>query len=131
MTRIVVGSINLTQPLLLYPNLRSAMLEQHRRSQQLSMLYEKMISDFGEGKTDFITLISPFSFLLSVFLAHVPPAMSQVPPTGLLLVLVRGQNGTKYVDPGPGFAHRRTGTHGSNPCVFLCTKSLKSSSLTC
>jgi hypothetical protein len=32
MTRIVVGSSNLTQPLLLYPGLGPAMLEQHRRS---------------------------------------------------------------------------------------------------
>jgi hypothetical protein len=32
MARIVVGSSNLTQPLLLYPGLRPAMLEQHRRS---------------------------------------------------------------------------------------------------
>jgi hypothetical protein len=32
MTRIVVGSPNLTQPLLLYPDLGPAMLEQHRRS---------------------------------------------------------------------------------------------------
>jgi hypothetical protein len=32
MARIVVGSPNLTQPLLLYPGLGPAMLEQHRRS---------------------------------------------------------------------------------------------------
>jgi hypothetical protein len=32
MTRIVVGSPNLTQPLLLYPGLGSGMLEQHRQS---------------------------------------------------------------------------------------------------
>jgi hypothetical protein len=32
MARIVVGSSNLTQPLLLYPGLGLAMLEQHRRS---------------------------------------------------------------------------------------------------
>jgi hypothetical protein len=32
MTRIVVGSLNLTQPLLLYPGLGPTMLEQHRRS---------------------------------------------------------------------------------------------------
>jgi hypothetical protein len=32
MTRIVVGSPNLTQPLLLYSSLGPTMLEQHRRS---------------------------------------------------------------------------------------------------
>jgi hypothetical protein len=32
MARIVVGSSNLTQPLLLYPGLGPAMLEQYRRS---------------------------------------------------------------------------------------------------
>jgi hypothetical protein len=32
MARIVVGSPNLTQPLLLYPGLGPTMLEQHRRS---------------------------------------------------------------------------------------------------
>jgi hypothetical protein len=32
MARIVVGSPNLTQPLLLYPGLEPAMLEQHRQS---------------------------------------------------------------------------------------------------
>jgi hypothetical protein len=32
MARIVVGSPNLTQPLLLYPGLEPVMLEQHRRS---------------------------------------------------------------------------------------------------
>jgi hypothetical protein len=35
MVRIVVGSPNLTQPLLFYPGLRLAMLEQHRRSYNL------------------------------------------------------------------------------------------------
>jgi hypothetical protein len=34
MARIVVGSPNLTQPLLLYPGLGPAMLEQHRRSSE-------------------------------------------------------------------------------------------------
>jgi hypothetical protein len=32
MSRIVIGSPNLTQPLLLHPGLRPAMLEQHRQS---------------------------------------------------------------------------------------------------
>jgi hypothetical protein len=32
MAKIVVGSSSLTQPLLLYPGLGPAMLEQHRRS---------------------------------------------------------------------------------------------------
>jgi hypothetical protein len=43
MARIVVGSPNLTQPLLLYPGLRPAMLEQHRRSSKPdSMVKEKI-----------------------------------------------------------------------------------------
>jgi hypothetical protein len=38
MAKIVVGSPNLTQPLLLYPGLGPAMLEQHRRSLQSSII---------------------------------------------------------------------------------------------
>jgi hypothetical protein len=38
MDRIVVGSPNLTQPLLLYPGLGPAMLEQHRRSSPNSFI---------------------------------------------------------------------------------------------
>jgi hypothetical protein len=38
MARIVVGSPNLTQPLLLYPGLGPAMLEQHRRSSDIKQL---------------------------------------------------------------------------------------------
>jgi hypothetical protein len=37
MARIVVGSPNLTQPLLLYPGLGPAMLEQHRQSSTLKL----------------------------------------------------------------------------------------------
>jgi hypothetical protein len=39
MARIVVGSPNLTQPLLLYSGLGPAMLEQHRQSYPDSVLY--------------------------------------------------------------------------------------------
>jgi hypothetical protein len=38
MARIVVSSLNLTQPLLLYPGLGPAMLEQHRRSYKSSVV---------------------------------------------------------------------------------------------
>jgi hypothetical protein len=38
MARIVVGSPNLTQPLLLYLSLGPAMLEQHRQSKE-SLIY--------------------------------------------------------------------------------------------
>jgi hypothetical protein len=41
MARIVVGSPNLTQPLLLYPGLGPAMLEQHRRSLDQDTLQQK------------------------------------------------------------------------------------------
>jgi hypothetical protein len=40
MVRIVVGSPNLTQPLLLYPGLGPAMLEQHRRSSSNTYLFK-------------------------------------------------------------------------------------------
>jgi hypothetical protein len=46
MSRIVVGSLNLTQPLLLYPGLGPAMLEQHRRSYQTILLMKTYFHKF-------------------------------------------------------------------------------------
>jgi hypothetical protein len=42
MARIVVGSPNLTQPLLLYPGLGPPILEQHRRSSTKDALSKKI-----------------------------------------------------------------------------------------
>jgi hypothetical protein len=43
MARIVVGSPNLTQPLLLYPGLGPAMLEQHRWSFLLHTIISEIL----------------------------------------------------------------------------------------
>jgi hypothetical protein len=71
MARIVVDSPNLTQPLLLYPGLRPAMLKQHRRSLniwQLSMIlnikvkfsnvkfHTIMTSKFNTENTPFLSI---------------------------------------------------------------------------
>jgi hypothetical protein len=45
MARIVVGSPNLTQPLLLYPCLGPTMLEQHRRSYFVNFMMLKKLGN--------------------------------------------------------------------------------------
>jgi hypothetical protein len=47
MARIVVGSPHLTQPLLLYPGLGPAMLEQHRRSLVMNTLCPENVLSKG------------------------------------------------------------------------------------
>jgi hypothetical protein len=55
MARIVVGSPNLTQPLLLYPGLGPAMLEQHRRSWDIYFSKKKNIVSHACGYTSACT----------------------------------------------------------------------------
>jgi hypothetical protein len=67
MARIVVGSPNLTQPLLLYPGLGPAMLEQHRRSSQTNRATHKILLVTTESCTYWCF---PWSLVDSLFLLN-------------------------------------------------------------
>jgi hypothetical protein len=72
MARIVVGSPNLTQPLLLYPGLGPAMLEQHRRSYNLESVKEQKLFVF-------LTKLSILPYSSAIFYSPINHPLNVVP----------------------------------------------------